>query len=104
MAESRIIVGISGASGAAYGLACRDMLRAADVETHLVVSRSGERTLRSECGMGLRDLEARCDVVHPIGNVGATIASGSFRTLGMIIAPCSIRTLSEIVSGVTSPF
>lgn len=102
VAESRIVVGISGASGAIYGLRCLDMLRAAGVETHLVVSRSGELTLRSECGLGLRDLEARCDEIHAVGNVGATIASGSFRTLGMIVAPCSIRTLSEIVSGVTS--
>lgn len=102
MAEDRIIVGISGASGAIYGLRCLEMLRAAGIETHLVVSRSGELTLRDECGLGLRDLESRCDVLHPIGNVGATIASGSFLGRGMIVAPCSIRTLSEIVHGVTS--
>lgn len=100
--QKRIVVGISGASGAIYGLRCLDMLRAARVETHLVCSRAAELTLRAECGLGLRDLEARCDHLHPIGNVGATVASGSFRTLGMIVAPCSIRTLSEIVSGVTS--
>ncbi|MBE3637258.1 UbiX family flavin prenyltransferase [Mangrovicoccus algicola] len=102
MGQSRIVVGISGASGAIYGLRALQMLREAEVETHLVVSRSGELTLRSECGMGLRDLEVLCDVLHPVGNVGATIASGSFRTMGMIVAPCSIRSLSEIVSGVTS--
>jgi flavin prenyltransferase len=102
MAENKIIVGISGASGAIYGLRCLEILEKAGVETHLVCSRAGELTLRSECGLGLRDLEKRCTHLHAIGNVGATIASGSFRTLGMIIAPCSIRTLSEIVSGVTS--
>lgn len=97
-----IVVGISGASGAIYGVRCLDILRSLRIESHLVVSRSGELTLRSELGLGLRDLESRCDVLHPIGNVGATIASGSFRMRGMIVAPCSIRTLSEIVSGVTS--
>lgn len=102
MSENRIVVGISGASGAIYGLRCLDMLMQAGIETHLVCSRSGELTLRSECGLGLRDLDNRCTHLHPIGNVGATIASGSFRTMGMIVAPCSIRTLSEIVSGVTS--
>lgn len=102
MDGNRVIVGISGASGAIYGLRCLDALRAAGVETHLVVSRAGEMTLRSECDFGLRDVEARCDHLHAIGNVGATISSGSFRTLGMIVAPCSMRSLSEIVSGVTS--
>ncbi|WP_116134063.1 UbiX family flavin prenyltransferase [Tropicimonas sp. IMCC34043] len=102
MNGNRIIVGISGASGAIYGLRCLEMLRRAGVETHLVVSRAGELTLRTECGYGLRDLEPRCDVLHPIGNVGATIACGSFRTRGMIVVPCSIRTLSEITHGMTS--
>lgn len=102
MASKKIIVGISGASGAMYGLRCLEMLRFAGWETHLVVSRAGELTLRSECDMGLKDLGDLCDELHPIGNVGASIASGSFRTAGMIIAPCSMRTLGEIVSGVTS--
>lgn len=102
MAKDRIIVGISGASGAAYGLRCLEMLSQAGIETHLVVSRSAELTLRAECDLSLRDLERRCDVLHPIGNVGATIASGSFAGLGMIVAPCSIRTLSEIATGITS--
>ena len=102
MNDNRMIVGITGASGAVYGLRCLKALRTAGVETHLIVSRAGEMTLRLECGMGLRDLEAHCDHLHPVGNVGASIASGSFRTRGMIIAPCSIRTLSEIASGVTT--
>lgn len=102
MTKDRIIVGISGASGAIYGLRCLDLLRQAEIETHLVVSRSAELTLRAECDLGLRELEARCDALHPIGNVGATIASGSFPSAGMIVAPCSIRTLSEIATGITS--
>ena len=102
MSVDRIVVGITGASGAIYGLRCLEALRVAGIETHLIVSRAGEMTLRLECGIGLRDMESRCDHLHPVGNVGATIASGSFRTRGMIIAPCSVRTLSEIASGVTS--
>ncbi len=102
VAQKRIIVGISGASGAIYGLRCLEALRAAGCETHAVVSRAGELTLRSECGLGLDDVRALCSEVHPIGNVGASIASGSFLTDGMIVAPCSIRTLGEIVTGSTS--
>ncbi len=100
--RERVIVGITGASGAVYGLRCLDLLREAGVETHLVVSRAGELTLRHEAGLGLADMKARCDHLHRIGNVGASIASGSFRVRGMIVAPCSIRTLSEIASGITS--
>lgn len=100
--RERVIVGITGASGAVYGLRCLDLLREAGVETHLVVSRAGELTLRHEAGLGLADMKSRCDHLHRIGNVGASIASGSFRVRGMIVAPCSIRTLSEIASGITS--
>lgn len=102
MTQKRIIVGFSGASGAIYGIRALEMLRAAGVETHVVVSRSAELTLRDELNLGLRDLEPLCDQLHAIRNVGANIASGSFRADGMMITPCSIRTLSEIVSGVTS--
>lgn len=102
MTQASIVIGISGASGAIYGVTALKMLREAGVTTHAVVSRSGELTLRSECGLGLRDVDALCDELHPIGNVGASIASGSFPVLGMLIAPCSIRSLSEIVHGVTS--
>ena len=101
MDDNRVIVGISGASGAIYGLRCLDALRAAGVETHLVVSRAGEMTLRSECGLSLREAEQRCDHLHAIGNVGATIASGSFRTRGMIVAPCTVKTLSAIANSFT---
>lgn len=102
MSRKRIIVGFSGASGAIYGIRALEMLRAADVETHVVVSRSAELTLRDELDLGIKDLESKCDTLHAIRNVGATIASGSYHAMGMLIAPCSVRTLSEIVTGVTS--
>ncbi|MDE0839784.1 MAG: UbiX family flavin prenyltransferase [Kiritimatiellae bacterium] len=102
MSPKRIIVGISGASGAIYGIRALEMLRDADVETHVVVSRSAELTLRDELDLNIKDLETKCDTLHAIRNVGATIASGSYHATGMLIAPCSVRTLSEIVTGVTS--
>jgi 4-hydroxy-3-polyprenylbenzoate decarboxylase len=98
----RIIVGISGASGIVLGLRALQMLREAGVETHLVISKSAELTLHHELSMSLDDLKAQADVVHAVKNVGATIASGSFITDGMLIAPCSVRTMSEIATGVTS--
>ena len=102
MSPKRIIVGISGASGAIYGIRALEMLRDVDVETHVVVSRSAELTLRDELDLNIKDLETKCDTLHAIRNVGATIASGSYYAMGMLIAPCSVRTLSEIVTGVTS--
>lgn len=100
--RNRVIVGISGASGAIYGVTCLDMLRGLGAETHLVVTQSAELTLMDELGLRLADLKAHCDVLHAAKNVGATIASGSFRVRGMIVAPCSIRSLSEIATGITS--
>lgn len=98
----RLIVGVSGASGAAYGVrvlkACADM----GVETHLVASRAAALTLKQELGLTLTDLAAQASVAHRLTDVGASIASGSFPTLGMIVAPCSVRTMSEIATGVTS--
>lgn len=102
MASRRLIIGISGASGAAYGLAALEMARSAGVETHLVVSRSAMLTLHQELGLNKAGLEGRADVIHPVADVGATIASGSFRTMGMLVAPCSVKTMSEISTGVTS--
>lgn len=102
MGARRLIVGITGASGAAYGLAALDLAREAGVETHLVVSRSALLTLNQELGLCRGDLDGRADVVHSVADVGASIASGSFRTMGMLIAPCSVRTMSEIATGVTS--
>ena len=98
----RIIVGISGASGIVYGLRALQFLRDCGVQTHLVMSKSAKLTLHYELDMSVATFEALADEVHPINNIGATIASGSFRTAGMLIAPCSVRTMSEIATGVTS--
>ncbi|WP_397400685.1 UbiX family flavin prenyltransferase [Phenylobacterium sp.] len=98
----RLIVGISGASGVAYGLRALDACRDLGVESHLVMSRSAALTLAQETNLSVADVQARADVAHKAGDVGASIASGSFRTLGMMVAPCSIRTMSEIASGVTA--
>lgn len=99
---ARIIVGISGASGAVYGVRALELLAAAEVETHLVVTRSAHLTLSQELGMSPSALAAKASVVHNVQDIGATISSGSFHTLGMLIAPCSVRTMSEIATGVTS--
>jgi 4-hydroxy-3-polyprenylbenzoate decarboxylase len=98
----RLIVGISGASGVVYGARLLTLLKDLPVETHLVVSRSAEMTLALETDLKPADLRARADVVHAIGDLAASISSGSFQTLGMIIAPCSIRSMSEIATGVTT--
>lgn len=102
MTPRRIVVGISGASGAVYGVRALDLLSAAGIETHLVVSRSARMTLMQELDLSPADLARRASIVHNVQNVGASISSGSFRTLGMLIAPCSMRTLAEIATGVTS--
>jgi 4-hydroxy-3-polyprenylbenzoate decarboxylase len=98
----RLVVGISGASGIVYGVRLLEALRASGVETHLVMTRSAQLTLAYELPMKLADVQALADVVHRNENVGASISSGSFATLGMIVAPCSIRSLAEIASSVTS--
>ncbi|MEH6633899.1 MAG: UbiX family flavin prenyltransferase [Halioglobus sp.] len=98
----RIIVGISGASGIVYGVRALQLLRDCGVETHLVMSKSAELTLHYEMDMSLAQIQALASEVHAIKNVGAAIASGSFPTAGMLVVPCSIRTMSEISTGVTS--
>lgn len=98
----RLIVGITGASGVVYGLRALDACRELGVESHLVFSRAAALTLSQETELSMADVNKRADVVHKIGDVGASIASGSFRTLGMIVAPCSVKTMSEIATGVTS--
>ena len=100
--SKRIIVGISGASGIVYGVRALELLRELDMETHLVMSKSAELTLHYEMDISLAELKALASEVHAIKNVGASIASGSFITAGMLIAPCSIRSMSEIATGVTS--
>ncbi len=99
---TRLIVGMTGASGAVYGVRLLQALRELPVETHLVMSRSAELTLAYETDLKLPAVQALADVVHPAEDIGASISSGSFRTLGMIVAPCSVRSLSEIASGVTA--
>jgi 4-hydroxy-3-polyprenylbenzoate decarboxylase len=101
-ARPRLIVGISGASGVIYGARLLELLRPLPVETHLVMSRSAEVTLALETELKPADMRARADVVHAIGDLAASISSGSFRTIGMIIAPCSIRSMAEIATGTTT--
>ena len=100
--SQRLVVGISGASGTIYGIRALEMLRKVGVETHLVMSKSAEMTLAYECDLTPKEVRALASVYHPIADVGASISSGSFPTMGMLIAPCSIRTMSEIATGVTS--
>jgi len=97
----RIVVGISGASGAIYGVRLLRLLRQLEVESQLVVSRSAQVTLAQEMHMKLADLQALADVCYPNADIGAAISSGSFRVDGMIVAPCSIKTLSEVATGCT---
>jgi 4-hydroxy-3-polyprenylbenzoate decarboxylase len=99
---ARLIVGISGASGTIYGVRLLELLRKAEVETHLVMSRSAEMTLAYETDLKAKDVRALASVNYAVTDIGAAISSGSFPTMGMIIAPCSIRTMSEIASGVTA--
>lgn len=95
----RIIVGITGGSGAVYALALLKCLRELHVETHLVVSDMGVRVMEHECGVTLEELRACADVFHENRNLGASIASGSFQTDGMVVVPCSMKTLSAVASG-----
>jgi 4-hydroxy-3-polyprenylbenzoate decarboxylase len=100
--NKRLIVAITGASGTIYGIRILEALRDIGVESHLVMSDSAKLTMAAETNYKPAQIEAMADVVHSAKNVGASISSGSFKSLGMVIAPCSIRTLSEIASGVTS--
>ncbi|MDF0838542.1 UbiX family flavin prenyltransferase [Escherichia coli] len=101
MATKRMIVGISGASGFQYGVKTLELLKKLDVEIHLVVSKGAEKTCQLETDYRLDDIFAMADVVHPINNLGAAISSGSFKTQGMIITPCSMRTLGAIAHCMT---
>jgi len=98
---SRIIIGITGATGIIYGLRLLETLKPMDIETHLVVSKAGQLTRSHETDISLQALKSLCDVYHPIGDIAASIASGSFKTDGMIIAPCSMNTLAEVATGVS---
>jgi 4-hydroxy-3-polyprenylbenzoate decarboxylase len=95
----RIIVGITGATGAVFGVRLLEALAAAGVETHLVLSKWGQQTVEHEMGLTPADLRERASVVHASSNMAATVSSGSFRTAGMVIAPCSMRTAAAIAHG-----
>jgi 4-hydroxy-3-polyprenylbenzoate decarboxylase len=100
--RERVVVGISGASGVIYGIRALEMLAAAGVETHLVMSKAAELTLSLETDRKASDVKALASVTHKLGDVAASISSGSFRSRGMLIAPCSVRTMGEIATGVTT--
>lgn len=98
----RLIIGISGASGVAYGVRLLSVLRQAPIETHLVISRAAEIAMAHEGPVKVADVRALADAWYKADDIGAAISSGSFKTRGMIIAPCSVRSMSEIATGVTS--
>jgi 4-hydroxy-3-polyprenylbenzoate decarboxylase len=101
-AQRRLIVGISGASGVVYGVRVLQLLRNAGIETHLVMSKTAELTFAYETTMKIAEVKAAAHTTHRIDDMAAPIASGGFRTAGMIVAPCSIRSMSEIATGATS--
>lgn len=95
--KRRLIVGVSGATGAIYGVRILEILsKIEDVETHLVLTKAGKMTIQVETPYSVKDVETMADVVHDVNNVGASISSGSFRTAGMVIAPCSMKSMSGI--------
>ena len=100
--SDRLIIGVSGASGIIYGVRALEALRQLGVESHLIASKAAEMTLHYEMDMSIAEFRNRADHVYKMPDVGAAIASGSFRTRGMLIAPCSVRTMAEIATGVTS--
>ncbi|MGA9659361.1 MAG: UbiX family flavin prenyltransferase [Asticcacaulis sp.] len=100
--NQRLIVAISGASGAIYGIHALRALKHAGVESHLIVSKAAGLSLDAELDMRLEDVHALADVVYKPADIGAALASGSFQTLGMLVAPCSVKTLGEITTGMTS--
>ena len=99
--SQRLIVGISGASGAIYGVRLLELLKGSGVETHLIMSQTARITLATETDLSVKQVEALADVVHAHGDLADACSSGSFRTLGMVVAPCSVKTLAEIATGVT---
>jgi 4-hydroxy-3-polyprenylbenzoate decarboxylase len=97
----RLVVGITGASGVAYGIRVLELLKPTDVESHLVMTDAAVITLGHETKLKVQDVRRLADVVHEDSDIGASLASGSFKTLGMIVAPCSVKTLSAIATGYT---
>src|SRR6185312_4854175 len=100
--KERLVVGISGASGVAYGIRLLEALAELKVESHLVITKAGEMTIGLETTLKPKAVAAKADHVYAAGDIGAPIASGTFRTRGMIVAPCSVRSWSEIATGVTT--
>jgi 4-hydroxy-3-polyprenylbenzoate decarboxylase len=100
--NKRLIVGISGASGINYGIRLLEILKGLEVESHLVMSKAAVVTAASETDKKISDIMALADITHKVDDIGASIASGSFKTMGMLIVPCSVKTMSEINTGVTS--
>lgn len=98
----RLIIGISAASGVMLGVRALELLQNTPIETHLVISKATTLTVASETDLHLDDIKALADHVYPANDIAAAISSGSYKTMGMLIAPCSIKTLGEIASGVTS--
>ena len=98
----RLIIGISGASGVIYGVRLLELLKPSPVETHLVMTKSAQITLAHETGYKISDVQALADIAHSADDIAASISSGSFRTMGMVVAPCSMRSLSEIAYGNTT--
>jgi 4-hydroxy-3-polyprenylbenzoate decarboxylase len=99
--DRRLVIGISGASGAVLGIRLLEVLRDSGIETHLVLSSAAKITISNETDWTVANVEKLADVVHPNADIGASIASGSFKTMGMVIAPCSVNTLSSIAHGIT---
>jgi len=100
--KKKLLIGITGASGAIYGIRLLQILKDLDVESHLVVSRAGEMTISYETDYTPKQVKALGDVNYSVGDLGAACSSGSFKMDGMIIAPCSMKSLAEIATGVTS--
>ena len=99
--RQRLIVAITGASGAILGIRLLEVLKESNIDTHLVISPAAIQTITSETDWTVKQVEALASVVHPHRDIGATIASGSFKTMGMVIAPCSVKTISSIAYGIT---
>ena len=100
--KERLVVGISGASGVAYGIRLLEALAELKIESHLIMSKAAEMTIGLETKLKPKQVAAKADVSYAIGNIGAAIASGTFKTKGMIVVPCSVRSWSEIATGVTT--
>ncbi len=100
--KDRLVVGISGASGVVYGIRLLEVLEELGIESHLVMTKAAEMTIGYETRLKPRDVAAKASHVYAVGDIAAPIASGSFKTKGMIVAPCSVRSMSEIATGVTS--